>query len=206
MKNGRSLRGHCRTLTRTLLREWQSGCDCGWCGEIHKLREAACIEYRAHLDHAIDHGNVECQKCGNSFPVSQMRPGSRHICKGCNYQKERDWQAANLEASRTHKRQHHLKKKFSITIEQADALLSSQGGVCAICRKAITDKRGYGFHVDHNHATRKVRGILCFHCNSGLGLFKDNIEVLKSAVEYLKRHDVPDEVVAEQMRQIGGGK
>lgn len=58
--------------------------------------------------------------------------------------------------------------------------LESQGRRCAVC------KDGTAVHVDHDHLTGKVRGVLCFNCNGGLGQFKDQIERLEQAIDYLK--------------------
>lgn len=55
-------------------------------------------------------------------------------------------------------------------------------GLCALCRAAPA------VHVDHDHVTGKVRGLLCFNCNGGLGQFKDRIDVLQAAVDYLTPH------------------
>ena len=60
--------------------------------------------------------------------------------------------------------------------------LVEQDGLCAIRRTA------FAAHVDHDHRTGKIRGLLCFNCNGGLGQFKDQIEVLNAAVRYLKEH------------------
>lgn len=57
--------------------------------------------------------------------------------------------------------------------------------MCAICNKEIPPL-GKGRHLDHCHKTNVIRGILCTHCNFGLGNFKDNIESLSKAMEYLK--------------------
>lgn len=59
-------------------------------------------------------------------------------------------------------------------------MFAEQSGLCAICGTAPAA------HVDHDHATGKVRGLLCFNCNGGLGQFKDQIGVLNAAVRYLK--------------------
>jgi hypothetical protein len=82
-------------------------------------------------------------------------------------------------------------RRYGITATQFDELLAKQGGVCAICGRENPE------HVDHDHETGKVRGILCFNCNGGLGQFSDNTERLANAIEYLEdgvnaRVDAPD--------------
>jgi hypothetical protein len=67
--------------------------------------------------------------------------------------------------------------------KEAVELISKQGGYCAICSNLMTNKA-----VDHDHKTGKLRGILCYQCNSGLGMFKDNIETMKKAINYLEKH------------------
>lgn len=79
-------------------------------------------------------------------------------------------------------RNYHLRRRYGITAAQADMMLSEQGGLCAICRLAPAA------HVDHDHATGKVRGLLCFNCNGGLGQFKDHIGVVEAAAGYLRSH------------------
>lgn len=58
--------------------------------------------------------------------------------------------------------------------------------MCDICGNTISTKIKKGYHIDHNHVTGKVRGILCAHCNQGLGHFRDNILFLENAINYLK--------------------
>jgi hypothetical protein len=64
-------------------------------------------------------------------------------------------------------------------------MFKEQQGKCKICE--TTDTGRYGrFHVDHNHKTKEVRALLCHHCNTALGLFKDSPKNLKKALSYLK--------------------
>lgn len=72
--------------------------------------------------------------------------------------------------------------KYGITEIDYERLLVEQGGACAICRNPSTGRR---LSVDHDHDTGRVRGLLCFTCNIGLGSFKDSILRLESAIEYL---------------------
>lgn len=65
------------------------------------------------------------------------------------------------------------------------ALLESQGGACAICRKL--PKKTRRLCVDHCHSTGHVRGLLCDRCNGALGSFGDSVEVLMTAIRYLER-------------------
>ena len=78
---------------------------------------------------------------------------------------------------------HTLKRRYGITIDDYDAMLLAQSGGCAICgRKSSSRGR---LHVDHSHEFGYVRGLLCDSCNSGIGRFKDNSELLNRAAEYL---------------------
>lgn len=77
-------------------------------------------------------------------------------------------------------RENTLRFKYGIEPEEFDRLLTEQGGHCAIC--PATDD----LCVDHNHETGKVRGILCRHCNAGLGQFRDDLERMRAAVKYLE--------------------
>lgn len=80
----------------------------------------------------------------------------------------------------------HLRLNYQITEEDFDALVNRFSGLCWIC-KQVPDK----INVDHDHKTGKVRGILCTRDNKALGLLKDNVDTLKSAIEYLES-DLPE--------------
>ncbi|WP_324605595.1 endonuclease VII domain-containing protein [Streptomyces niger] len=67
-----------------------------------------------------------------------------------------------------------------MTEAERDALIKEQFGICPICLVPVP------VHVDHDHKTGKVRGVLCFNCNSGLGKFQDDPDVLRRAIAYLE--------------------
>jgi len=75
--------------------------------------------------------------------------------------------------------------RYGLTLEQYDAILQSQGGVCAVCKMDRGTRR---MAVDHDHKTNKVRGLLCQFCNTALGKFLDNVEILKRAILYLEKN------------------
>lgn len=78
-----------------------------------------------------------------------------------------------------------LKRRYGLSRSDFDVLLKSQGGVCAICRKP--GWAGMSPHVDHDHETGAVRGILCKACNSAMGLIKEDLDIAQSMVEYMKK-------------------
>ena len=67
-------------------------------------------------------------------------------------------------------------------------MLDQQGGVCAIC-----NMEHESYHVDHDHVTGRIRGILCFKCNNALGLFQDDPDRLQAALGYLAEMSGVDE-------------
>ncbi len=76
-----------------------------------------------------------------------------------------------------------LKRKFNISLEEADVILILQHHKCPICKKSLMETLR---SVDHNHKSGKVRGILCRLCNVGLGSFMDNPQLLENAAKYLR--------------------
>jgi len=74
-------------------------------------------------------------------------------------------------------------RKYGITREEFDRLMLEQEGACAIC----TDPFVQSPHVDHDHQTGAVRGLLCDYCNHGLGKFRDSARNLRRAIDYLSR-------------------
>lgn len=116
----------------------------------------------------------QCRKCLRTLPVTNFRftnisENKRHnICRAC--------------------RQIHRQVTRNANREEYETLLEKQNNVCAIC--GITaEEIGKKLVIDHNHETLKIRGLLCWRCNSGLGFFKDNQAHLAMAIEYLVRND-----------------
>jgi Recombination endonuclease VII len=79
-------------------------------------------------------------------------------------------------------RSYLLDHRYGISAAQFEWLKLRQDGRCAICREAPA------VHVDHDHRTKQVRGLLCFNCNRGLGYLDDDLVTLCRAADYLKSH------------------
>ncbi len=79
-----------------------------------------------------------------------------------------------------------LIRKYNISLIDKNKIFVNQGSKCAICKREDANIKVNKFYIDHDHTTGKVRGVLCHHCNSAIGYFKDNIELLLLAIEYLK--------------------
>lgn len=79
-----------------------------------------------------------------------------------------------------------LMRTYGLTLTEYDKLLNKQNNCCAICK---INKNNFkkNLCVDHCHITGKVRGLLCTKCNKSIGLFKDNIEIINSAINYVTR-------------------
>lgn len=142
-------------------------------------------------------------------PANVGRP-RRKTCAypGCNKPpREREGTTGPFpqHCSVKHKRQAdrdlHILRKYRITQEQYLELFKEQGGRCAICgtkdpktpgrpRKDGVLVRG-SFHIDHDHVTGKVRGLLCNLCNRGIGQLRDDPAIMRAAAEYVETHS-PD--------------
>jgi hypothetical protein len=139
-----------------------------------------------------------------------MRDGHRNDCKACNLadkaaryranpapaiarvKRRQQENADRLNATRRRRRElpdvkrreraGHLRRKFGITLEQYEEMLNGQDGGCSICGR----KPGKtSLHIDHDHSTGMIRGLLCFLCNNALGDFRDNGDWLVAAAQYL---------------------
>lgn len=116
-----------------------------------------------------------CPHCGSTKDWWASRKPFG-LCSDCRNQRK------NLSRDDEYHRRYHFTKTYGITIEERDALILSQGGRCAIC-----DDEDDALHVDHDHATNIVRGMLCGRCNRGLGMFCDDVDRLLAATAYLLR-------------------
>lgn len=84
------------------------------------------------------------------------------------------------------------KCNYGVSLEIYNAMLASQDGVCAICRKLetrVTKGVVNGLGVDHDHATGAIRGLLCVRCNTAIGMLGDDKALIKQALEYVEAYE-----------------
>lgn len=127
---------------------------------------------------------LKCSKC-------DAESVSRGLCRR-HYSSE--YRSANLEKCREYSRTYSAKKayrlrRYGLSVSEFDAMLGAQNGVCAICGGAPHDRYQKNMAVDHCHETGRIRGILCLNCNSALGLFAEDANRLRAAIEYLSRNE-----------------
>lgn len=124
----------------------------------------------------------QCPKCGLTKPLTEFvkarakRSGYHSYCKPCFNTVARESRIKHHGSTRSF----HLKRRYGVDATEVEWMILQQGGKCAVCREKTAK------HVDHDHRTRKVRGILCFNCNRGLGYFKDDIVLMCMAADYLE--------------------
>ncbi len=121
-----------------------------------------------------------CGRCKRTLPLesfannSAKKDGLQDRCRDCraNHYKTSGYVERAYE--------NRVKRVYNLSSEELKTLEEEQEGGCAICREPKK------LFVDHDHETGNVRGLLCHHCNAGLGLFRDNPTYLQSAIQYLK--------------------
>lgn len=88
-------------------------------------------------------------------------------------------------------RKYALMRGFNMTLEGYEELQKKQHGTCAICLKpeaSVHKGKVRSLAVDHCHNTDRVRGLLCMRCNQALGLLREDIDIMLSAIDYLRKH------------------
>jgi hypothetical protein len=128
---------------------------------------------------------VVCNKDKLEITVSQYEDKAEY---------QRQWRKLNPDKMKEYERRRDKEKsrerawerRYGIARQDYENLLEKQGDSCAICKTTNVGRKGHThFHVDHDHLTGKVRGLLCDLCNRGLGYFKDDAYMLRKAAKYL---------------------
>ncbi|WP_107103789.1 MULTISPECIES: endonuclease VII domain-containing protein [unclassified Streptomyces] len=161
-------------------------CVAAYSAEHYRRRQAASGKVvREKVD--VPEGWKLCRQCGEVKPHSEWHRNSTASdglstrCKVCR---------------RAQGRAGHLKRSYGITESERDEMIASQMGVCCICLAAPA------VHVDHCHETGRVRGVLCFNCNSAIGKLGDDPDTLRRAISYLEGNAWKPTLVAPGVYQL----
>ncbi len=121
--------------------------------------------------------HCKLDKCPDEFPRNKsMKSGRGKYCKECHNLRNRE-RVRRLHGDSRH---YHLMQRYGVSAAEVEILKASQRGLCAVC------ERRAAVHVDHDHHTGRVRGILCELCNGFLGALDDDPGLIRSAIEYLE--------------------
>ncbi|GAA2308960.1 endonuclease VII domain-containing protein [Streptomyces kunmingensis] len=142
-------------------------------------------------EYSAAHYRRRREAIGKSVRERVEVPAGHKLCRACNEVKAHSEWHRNASASdglstrckacrAIQGRQDHLKRNYNLTEAQRDEMVASQMGICVICLKAPA------VHVDHCHETGRVRGVLCFNCNSAIGKLGDDPDTTRRAAAYLE--------------------
>lgn len=116
----------------------------------------------------------QCASCGAEKPLSEFYVApERKPATECN------------DCASIRNRKKKLKQRYNISLEDYNELYDKQAGCCALCGTHQSEL-SKSLAVDHCHSTGKVRGLLCFDCNTGIGKLKDDYNLVYRAAEYLR--------------------
>lgn len=172
------------------------------CTGCERLKPLGCFDARPDRGHKPI---PRCKDCNTAYRKQYMAGPARSqvlqrqaAWRAANREKLREkgrrYQKENLAPLREKARRHYatdarldtwLRLRFGIAVEYFRRLEVEQGGVCAICGGIEEGRR---LSVDHDHATGKVRGLLCGHCNRAIGLLRDDPARAERAAAYLREH------------------
>jgi hypothetical protein len=141
-------------------------------------------EYYIETRNKADGRKSKCKTCVNARQ-SVWRSENKDRIKASNAA----YKSANVELVRESQRRTALKLKYGITPEQYDEMLLNQDGKCAICATDNPGGANNTFHIDHDHETGRVRGLLCHKCNRSIGFLGDNAVGVARALAYLQRSE-----------------
>lgn len=142
-------------------------------------------------------GEYLCKSCDTYKSKDQFYKDNSRLCgivpycKVCANKRNTDWRLRTDYTNKSKERRKilgrkwQLKTKFGLTEQNFKEILESQGNKCGICDSSEPGGNGT-WHVDHDHLTKKIRGILCGKCNHLLGFAKDSPKILRDAAIYLE--------------------
>lgn len=128
-----------------------------------------------------------CPSCGETGKPTVTTKG--YLCKPCASERAKQWYKNNPEKYFFNQ----IRAKYGISKDDYLNMVEAQNNKCAICFNEETVENHWKpgetrrLSIDHDHKTGLIRGLLCFRCNATLGKVEDNVEYLKSMVNYLEQ-------------------
>ena len=160
----------------------------------------------------------KCRVCGERKPFQGFYPksgreqyadsaaGYSHACKLCTIDTNTAYRNVNPKKAKAADDNSRLKRVYGIDLNQYNQMFASQGGKCLGCERHQSELK-FKLAVDHCHETGKIRGLLCLNCNAALGNVRDDVEILKSLINYLKNSSEPaaytGAVIIELPKKVG---
>jgi hypothetical protein len=135
----------------------------------------------------------KCAKCGE-IDKTKFHPSRTTRCKACLATAQREYRRKRPKDYWKNKdRKYTLKKRYGVCIDEYEKKIIELGNRCEICNDdpsldETKSKNHKMLHVDHDHSTGKVRGLICNGCNRALGFINDNIDKARNLVKYLEKH------------------
>lgn len=180
------------------------GCDRpavarGWCRRHYRAWNERGLDPHTWVPkrerHKVVDGQKQCFSCKEWKPLDEFSPSQRNssgratYCRPCQskvaQRSVRRRSPEQIEHYRAKRRARTLAAGYGLTVEEFDRLFAAQGGKC-ICGATEPGGKHRRFHVDHDHATGRVRGILCHGCNTALGLVGESPDRLEMLARYLR--------------------
>ena len=151
-----------------------------------KCRRCKCTFEKNGIKTICSDCSTKCASCGSELNENtwdkSAKERNQYKCKNCVAE------VVRRTRCKVKQREYDLQRHYKISNEDYNRMLEEQQHECAIC--GITIKlHGKRFHVDHNHITGSIRGLLCGPCNVAIGLLKDDADVCYNAYEYLRGHN-----------------
>ncbi len=138
-----------------------------------------------------DYQRACSRRCREKLPDSRARAREYQSREDVRERKNNVRRVANNPARREVNRRDLLKRLYGLTVEQYDDMLARQNGVCLLCAeppKGEGNGASSRLHVDHDHETGYVRGLLCNNCNRAIGHFRDDPDLMQRASLYVFTH------------------
>lgn len=125
-----------------------------------------------------------CQRGHLMQMTRRFYANGESYCRDCKKIRYDIYRKAHPDRTSAYHRKSFLRRSYGMETDEYEALLGKQGGGCAICKSSRGARR---LHVDHDHDSGVIRGLLCHGCNTAIGLLKEDPSLIEAALLYLEK-------------------